>query len=165
MCDINDQFGQAGWEDNNEVIVGLFIENIFINTKARKFVYIFYDSVGNQICLLQYTKLISLDLSRALQELIYYLSRTKHIIECSDFVGCNQLFLVMVNANFLIANGCLVLGGYRKGRVDCVCVQDVGTKADNFVSVWSVCLKAGSFISLSCLAREISGNCLMQICV
>ena len=47
VCDINDQFGQACWKNNNEIIVRLFIKNIFDNAEVREFVYVFYNSVDN----------------------------------------------------------------------------------------------------------------------
>ena len=41
VCDINNQFGQACSKDNNEIIVRLFIKNIFDGAEVREFVYFF----------------------------------------------------------------------------------------------------------------------------
>ena len=47
VCDINDQLGQACWKNNNEIIVRLFVKNIFDNAEVREFVDVFYHSVDN----------------------------------------------------------------------------------------------------------------------
>ena len=41
VCDINDQLGQACWKNNNEIIVRLFVKNIFDNAEVREFVNVF----------------------------------------------------------------------------------------------------------------------------
>ena len=45
--DIHYQFGKAWWENNNEIIVILFVKDIFNNAEGREFLDVFYNSVDN----------------------------------------------------------------------------------------------------------------------
>ena len=48
--DIHYQISKTWWEDNNKIVVMLFVKDIFNNAEGREFLDIFNNSVDNQIC-------------------------------------------------------------------------------------------------------------------